>query len=86
MAPPKRLQEVIEFCKRQQENFIHRLFSDVTYREMGFDLHSAFEPTEVKQHAAGSVVILNDRPNWEKCPTFALRITDRDMIGTRVAK
>ena len=42
-----------------------------------------FEPTAVKKHAATSEVILHVRPDREKRPTFALRITEGDMIGTR---
>ena len=57
MAPPKWLQEAIEFYKRQPEDFIPRLFTDGTYKVTGFDLPTVFEPKAVIQQAASSVVI-----------------------------
>ena len=81
----KWLDDAIQFCQAQPEDYIPRLFTDGTYTETDHDLHSVFESTAVRQHAAASVVILHDGDDWENRPAFAMQITDGDMIETRSA-
>ena len=59
--------------------------TDKTYKVTDHNLHSVFESTAVKQHAALSVVILHHGEDWDTRPAFAMHMTDGDMLGTRSA-
>ena len=67
------------------EDYIPKLYMDGNFREMDLDLHSVFESTAVRQHAAASVVILHDGEDLGTRPAIAMNITKSDMIGTRSA-
>ena len=85
MAQPKWLQKAVDFCKSQQTDYIARIYTDGSYDESQFDLHSIFDTNAVRHHASASVVIVHDGPDWTERPALCLRITDGDMINTRSA-
>ena len=82
---PRWLQRGVEFCKSQPADYLPRIFTDGTYDEAEHDLHSLFDATAVRRHAAASVVIVHDGADWKDRPAFSIRITDGDTIDTRSA-
>ena len=82
---PKWLQRGIEFCKSQPADYVPRIYTDGTYDEAEHDLHSIFDATAVRRHAAASVVIVHDGVDLKDRPAFSIRITDGDMIDMRSA-
>ena len=81
----KWLQTAVDFCKAQNADYLPRIYTDGTYDETQFDLHSVFDTTAVRRHAAASVVIVHDGADWKDRPALSIRITDGDMIDTRSA-
>ena len=79
----KWLQTAVEFCKAQNTDYLPRIYTDGTYDETKFDLHSVFDTTAVRGHATASVVIVHDRADWKERPALSIRITFGDMIDKR---
>ena len=72
----KWLRKTKEFCRTPADDYILTLYTDGTYREADHDLHSVFDGTAQRRHAAASVVILHDGEDWESRLAFSMHKTD----------
>ena len=79
------LLRAVDFCKAQPEDYLPRIYSDGTYDERENELHSVFDATAIRRHAAASVVIVHDGTDWMEKPALSIRITDGELIDTRSA-
>ena len=82
---PKSLKSAVDFCKTHQADVRPYIYTDDTYDDTEFDLHSFFDATKIWCHAAASVVIVHDGADWKETLELRITITNRDMIYTQSA-
>ena len=59
------LQKVISFSRAHPTDDISHIYTDGTYDESEFDLHSLFDSTAVKRHEAARVIIIHYVMDWK---------------------
>ena len=69
---PLWLSKGVQFCKAQPADYIPRIFTDGAYDKADHDLHYVFDDTAVRRHAAASVVIVHDGPDWKDRLVFSI--------------
>jgi len=79
------VQQAEEFCKEQGSDYIPRIYTDGSYAERDFDIHSVFDSDAVTRTASAGVAIIHDGPDWRSKPIYAIHIAHGDDIGARSA-